>query len=328
MKIILSVPEHLKTVPMNTYVYETLVSMGHEVVVFNFGSTQFHTKILKKISKPAFISNLNRQLKKTIKTFKPDIFLTIFGFDHDKEILEYIRSKNILTICWWLNDPFQIKRSIEKASHYDYYFTNARGSLADYCNHGIQKAFYLPVGAFPLVHRKIAGTGHEYDISFVGDWGPARENILTELSRDFNISIFGPWIKKLGENSILRKKIARGGFFKPEEMVVIYSKSKIALNIHSWFGKWDYGTNPRVFEASGCGILQICDYKDEIPDLYEPDKEIVLYKTIEELKDKLRYFSLNQASRISIAENACLRTLKDHTYEKRLQEMFSICRLT
>ncbi len=37
MKILLSIPGHLKTVPMNYFITETLNSLGCHVKVFNFG---------------------------------------------------------------------------------------------------------------------------------------------------------------------------------------------------------------------------------------------------------------------------------------------------
>jgi len=328
MKILLSIPGHLRTVPMNDYVSLTLKAMGHDVKLFNFGAYRIYQKLVKGISKKSFLSHMNKKLKGLARSFKPDIFLTIFGFDHDSDTIGYLRSKGILTICWWLNDPFQLSRSIKQSGYYDYYFTNAKGSLSNYCQHGIKNVFYLPVGCYPPVHYKHLNVGKEYDICFAGDWGQTREKILSLLVADFNISIFGPWKKrKLSKDISLGNRIVKSRFFSPEEMVTIFNQSKIVLNIHSWFGKWEYGINPRLFEANGCGAFQICDYKKEIPELYEPEKEIVLYKSIEELKEKLSFFLSSEKERNDIAENGFLKTINCHTYEHRLKEMFTIAGL-
>lgn len=328
MKIVLSVPGHLRTVPMNNYVFQTLKAMGHDVKLFNFGVQGLYSRIVNKLSKKKFLFYINFRLKKLINTFKPHIFLTIFGFQHDAATIEYIKSKGILTICWWLNDPFQFRRSITQASIYDYYFTNSKGSLDDYKKGMFKNVFYLPVGCYPPLHRKLVDSNSKYDICFAGDWHPIREEILSMLAMYFKVSIFGPWKKKLHREAPLMRNIIKNGFFSPEEMVKIFNRSKIVLNIHTWFGKWNYGINPRLFEANGCGAFQICDYKDEIPKLYEPEKEIVLYKSIEELKEKLSFFLTREKERNDIAEKGFLKTINHYTYEHRLKEMFLIAKIS
>jgi spore maturation protein CgeB len=329
MKIILSFPGHLKTVPMSKYIRQSLIAMGHDVVLFNFGVHGVYPSILKKISNKRFFEYINNKLKILTDGFKPDIFLTVFGFDHDRATMEYMRKKGIVTVCWWLNDPFQFKRSAAQAGFYDYYFTNSKGSVDDYRKEGIENIFYLPVGCYPPVHRRLPEfQDKKYDICFAGDWHPVREEILSSIAVDFNVAIFGPWKDKIKKGSILIRHIEKNGGFSPEEMVRIFNQSKIVLNIHTWFGKWDYGINPRVFEANGCGSFQICDWKEEIPELYEIDREIVLYRSLDELKEKLSYFLYNEKERIGIAENTLLRTHREHTYEERLREMLSICKST
>jgi spore maturation protein CgeB len=325
MKILLSIPGHLNTVPMSRYVYETLKSMGHNVRLFDFGAHGLCQSLLKKISREGFLSHIDKVLIEAAKGFRPDIFLTIFGFDHRKIVIERMKSMGIITICWWLNDPFQFKRSVDRASVYDYYFINSKGNINAYRDAGVKNIFFLPVGCYPSVHKKLDNAEIKYDICFAGDWHPVREDILNSLARDFNIAIFGPWKKrKMNKNSVLVKNVVRQTIFSPEEMVRIFNQFRIVLNIHSWFGKWDYGINPRVFEANGCGSFQICDYKDEIPELYEPEKEIVLYKSMEELKEKLSFFLAHEKERNEIAENGFLKTINHHTYEHRLKEMFHI----
>lgn len=325
MKILFSFPGHLSTVPMNRYVLETLKDLGHDVEPFNFGVGGIYPRMLKKSSRYRFLSYIDSKLLTLAKRFNPDIFLTIFGFDHRKEIIDHLRAMGIITACWWLNDPFRLNRSLRQAVAYDYYFTNAKGSLDDYKRAGIKNVFFLPVGIFPSVHRKIENIAVKYDICFAGDWGPVREEVLTSLADDFNIGIFGPWKKKLKKRSPLAGNIKKGGHFSPEEMAMAFNQSRIVLNIHSWFGKWDYGINPRVFEANGCGSFQISDYKEEIPELYEPGKEIVLYKTTGELKEKLSFYLHNENERKSIASQGYMKTMRCHTYGQRLMEMLHIC---
>ena len=322
-KILLSFPGHLKTVPMNRYVYETFIKLGHDVASFDFGSKTIVDRMIKKLSKEQYYKHINNKLLKKIKKIKPDIFITIFGFDHDKETIRKIHDMGIKTACWWLNDPFQFERSLNQASFYDYYFTNSEGSVREYQEAGISQAYYLPVGCFEGVHKKDDTVEKIYDISFAGDHGPVREKVILELIKDFNISIFGPW-KNISKDSPINKYIVSRKFFTPEEMSTIFNQSKIVLNIHSWFEKSDVGINPRIFEANGCGAFQISDDKEEIKELYSIDEEIVVYKTIDELKKKLQQYLADDKARETIANSGYKRSLKDHTYDIRMNKMLSI----
>lgn len=317
MKILFAMPGHLKTVPMNRYVVGGLRGLGIEVEVFNYR---------RRLMSHRF---MNQYLKIRVTRSKPDLFLTLFGFDLDVEVLRFTRRKNIVSVCWWLNDPFQLERSLTKAGFYDFYFTNALGCIDQYKKKGIKKVFFLPLACDPEVHKKVELSEverrrFESDICFAGDWGPTREKILTELSRDFDLKIWGPWKKRISKDSALRSHL-QGGFFTPEEMVKIFNASKIILNIHSWFGKWDYGINPRVFEAPGCGGFQLCDWKMEIPELYKVDSEIACYTSIDELREKLSFFLGNENERQRIQQMGYKKTHEQHTYVHRLREMLNIC---
>lgn len=213
------------------------------------------------------------------------------------------------------------------AACYDFYFTNCSGSALEYKKRGIKEAYFLPVGIYPAVHKKIAGEPKKYDVCFAGDHKDIREQVLNELVKDFNVAIMGPWRKKLPKNSPLHSHLIGKKFFSAEEMIKTFNQSRIVLNIHTWFGKWDYGINPRVFEASGSGACQLCDQKLEIPELYKDGREIALYKTISELKEKITYYLANDEARATMGENALARSLQDHTYTKRMQEMFKIAGL-
>lgn len=328
MKIILAVPGHLKTVPMNSFVYQTLVSMGHEVEVFNFGTRYLPYRFIKTLSKNLFDAILERNLKNLVDTYRPDAFLTIFGFDLRKGIIEYIKSRKIITICWWLNDPLQIERSLKIAGLYDFYFTNARGTLKDYQQAGLKQVFYLPVGCYPAVHRKLPDAQKKHEVGFAGDWDPLRERILTELAQNFDIAIWGPWKDKVAQNSILQRCIRKNGFFTPEEMTRMFNESHLVLNIHKWFGRFTFGLNPRVFEAPGCGAFQLCDWKEELAEHYHLEKDLVAYNSLDELKEKMLFYLDNLRKAVEIAQNGFLRTHREHTYVQRLTEMFDRCGLS
>jgi len=310
---------------MNRYAHQALVEMGHEVVTFDFSSHGLYLRLLKKISTKRFLARLNQELVKLIKQEKPDLFLTIFGFNHSVEVVERVKSLGVPTACWWLNDPFQFERSAAKAGCYDHYFTNSRGSLALYAEKGINNVSFLPVGIYPPLHKRSPGLTKKWDICFAGDYKPVREEVLNAVASRFNLAIFGPWGNRIAKDSPLQKHIVSDKFFSPEEMVTMFNQSKIVLNIHTWLGKNEFGINPRVFEASGCGSLQITDFKEEITDFYQEDQEIVIYRSTDELLEKLAYYLEHEGEREVIAARAYDRTLRENTYQQRMEELLRVC---
>jgi len=322
-RILLTVPGHLKTVPMNRFVYETLKSMGHEVELFDTSAQTAIQKFHKSISKNGFYNKRNSQLLLKIKTFRPDLLFSIFGFDIHTEILDAIKGTETVSACWWLNDPFQYTKSIRKAPYYDYYFTNANATVAQYKKDGITNIHYLPVGIYPTVHRKIPKIDKSYDILFAGDYSPLREKIISDLLPEFKVAVFGPW-KKLPASSPVQKAIIDRNFFTPEKMNLLFNKAKIVLNIHTWMQKSTHGINPRLFEACGSGSFQITDDKDDISMLFNPGKELETYRDIETLKKKLDYYLTHENKREDIAQAGYRRVCEEHTYTQRMQRMLQI----
>jgi spore maturation protein CgeB len=329
MNILLTTPGNLRTVPMSRYVHETLSRMGHEVVLFDYSSgSGIYPRILRKLSEDGLVEFMDKRLMRLVEHTRPDVLLTIYGFNHSPAALDRLRAMGVPTACWWLNDPFQFDRSALKAGHYDFYFTNCRGVIPEYESRGLTNIHYLPVGIFPDVHRRLDGVPKSIDVCFAGDWSPLREDILGRVAVEFDVSIFGPWKKKLGKGSRLTGRLSGGKFFSPEQMARLFNGSKVVLNVHTWFGKYPYGTNPRVFEACGCGAFQISDRKQEITELYAEDEDIVLYDDADELCDKLGHYLRHDSERRRIADNAYVKTHARHTYAHRLEEMLKVCGLS
>jgi spore maturation protein CgeB len=328
MKFLVSIPGLAHTIPMNHYVPDALRSLGHEVVVFNHERDNWLEKIREKTSKKRFIDYKNRQLMELIEKEKPDVFFSIYGRIHGAEIIKKIKKKNIITASWWLNDPFELGFQLAPAAEYDFYFTNSLYTHDDYRAKGVKNIHFLPVGIMPDLHKPMTERKYKYDVLFAGDHKPNREEILVDLiQKGVKVAIMGPWRKrklKKENEEILAPFFINRGFFTPQQMVEAFQQSKIVLNVHTWLGIFDYGVNPRLFEASGSGAFQLCDDKKEISMLFEPQKEIVIYKKLEELPQLINYYLLHDKEREAIAEAAYQRVLRDHTYKQRMETVLSL----
>jgi SAM-dependent methyltransferase len=77
----------------------------------------------------------------------------------------------------------------------------------------------------------------------------------------------------------------------------------------------------RLFEATGCGALLITDYRPNLGQLFEIGREIVAYSSIDECITLVKYYLEHPDEAAEIAARGQERTLRDHTYTKRMHQM-------
>jgi spore maturation protein CgeB len=107
-------------------------------------------------------------------------------------------------------------------------------------------------------------------------------------------------------------------------MATYFSSAKIVLNFHTWYGDSSHGVNPRLFEAAGCRSVQVVDFKDEIPSLFDVNNEISIYNNTGELPKLIKDLLKNPAKREQLADLGQTRALKDHTYAARMKQMLDL----
>lgn len=127
-------------------------------------------------------------------------------------------------------------------------------------------------------------------------------------------------IPPITESSLLPLHKRMPSHFKPAvfgvEMYQIMKDSKIAVNIHADDSP-THASNMRLFEATGVGTCLITDWKENINELFEPDKEIVTYQSANECVEKIDWLLSHPREREEIAKAGQARCLRDHTYARR-----------
>ena len=104
------------------------------------------------------------------------------------------------------------------------------------------------------------------------------------------------------------------------DMYNLLHQSIITFNKHTDAAKGDVG-NMRMFEATGVGTCLLTDTGRNISDLFEEDKEVVTYRTIDEAVEKVNYLLDHPDEAEKIAKAGQARTLKDHTIMNRCQQI-------
>jgi hypothetical protein len=102
------------------------------------------------------------------------------------------------------------------------------------------------------------------------------------------------------------------GILPREKETKMMSRSKVGPNIHNSTGP----INLRTFYLPANGVMQICDNKSHLGKLFELNKEVVGFDTIEECIDLCRYYLEYDDERRKIAANGWKRVITDYTEEK------------
>lgn len=320
MRVLVAVPGNLRTVPMSRFVPDALAALGHEV-----RSVDYSLSLLEKLRSGAGpAAAVQSRMLRAIEDARPELFLTLYGVNISGGVLAHLRGRGVTTANWWLNDPFQFERATSILPAYDFAFTNARGSLEAYAARGLRNVHFLPTACEPSVHRPLPLLPPACDLSFAGDWSAMREQLIGWLAgQGVDVRIFGPWRRKLPRRSPLRVRLEHG-FFTPQRMAEIFAACKATLNIHTWRGRFDYGLNPRVFEAAACGVPQLVDWKRELDELFDEKERaaMLVYRSDEELLAKCRSLPAELREK-ALAASSSIR--ERHSYLARMRELLRVC---
>jgi spore maturation protein CgeB len=147
-----------------------------------------------------------------------------------------------------------------------------------------------------------------------------RINTIKEISEHFDMDL---WTQS--DTSMLPKVHNRGAANSNTMMPQIIKCSKINLNLTNLPIK--SGLPLRIFDLMACGGFVLSNYQIEIPELFVPDEDIVLYESIPDMLNKIEYYLSHDEERKAIAKNGYEKVKKYHSYDERLKLMFEVCGL-
>jgi spore maturation protein CgeB len=305
--------------------------MGHKVAVVEETPIHRHWNVLwagflTVVPKlfPKYEQRQQRRLVRAAEEFAPDLILLTHG-KLPPSVVGQLRTACSARMAVWYPDALvNLGRQYLLASDLDAWFFKD-----PYIAHVLRdklalNAFYLPEACNSLWHRRVdssPGDQRKYgcDLVTASNMYYYRAKSL-EMFLNYDMKIWGQsypsWL-----SSPLRA-IYQDEYVAEEEKARAYNAAKIVLNTMH-YGEIE-GVNCRLFEAAGCGAFQIADWKPALPDLFEPEKEIVTFRTQQELKEKVDFYLAHPKERREIADRAYARAHREHTYEMRLEKMFEI----
>lgn len=305
--------------------YDTLVRMGHEVEYFDFYSLYQEVGSVE----------MTKHLRERVEEYKPDLlFCFLYSDEYDPVLLQRITQEtNVVTFNWFADDHWRFESfSCKWAACFRYVSTTDQSSIPKYHAIGYKNVLLTQWGANTAIYRKM-DEPIEYDVSFVGQAHGDRPAIIRALQKQgISVDTRGTHWKvrrwhsygvRLGIISKKRyERIVNASRISQDEMVKVFQRSRINLNLSASSQLKENQIKGRNFEIPACGGFQLSGVAERLEEFFEPNKEIVLYRSFDELVDKIRYYLAHESERAEVAEEGYQRVLRDHTYEHRFRELF------
>lgn len=106
------------------------------------------------------------------------------------------------------------------------------------------------------------------------------------------------------------------------DQLKVFSATKINLNIT--LRSIETGVPLRVFDIMSRAGFVLTDYRADAPGLFEEDREIVMFKTPEEMLDKIDYYLAHDDQRKRIGQNGYRKVKECYSYEKQLEKIIKV----
>jgi spore maturation protein CgeB len=262
---------------------------------------------------PALLEYYGR-LERACEEGRIDVLLVNSNLPHHPDFIAGLRRRGIYAVYWTGDDPEGSRdwtvpyvRAYDMVLCWGVFYdenTRVRDKLLEW---GARRAEHVPFGLLDFKYEKdlkeedLAASKRPIDLVYVGVPAMKLDRLL-RLRRHFGrrLELYGKdWG---GFRGAARRLLDHGMLLCPRklsdaETLRTYRSAKIGFNMHQTYGP----SNLRTFELPANGVLQICDNPKGLSELFELDKEVVAFETLEEAVAKAEHYLAHDDERREIA---------------------------
>ena len=232
-----------------------------------------------------------------------DVFLNYGGLNLHPE---FLRQLSVFTVMVHFDDPENSEVVSKPVAHaYDLCLVCNRAEVDRYFEWGAKRAAFVPIGFRQtdydpsLTVEQVRAERRDIDLTLLCSREiPMRRARLDAIADAFPQGRF----HGLGWPA---------GFLPEEERVPLLRRTKVGINVHHTTGP----INVRLYALPANGVMQICDCKSFLGEIFEIGKEIVAYETTEEAIELCHYYLRHEDERREIAAAGFLRSVRDYSEE-------------
>lgn len=296
-----------------------LGDLGHSAVevVINAGFLQRQWAREHGVSARSEYQTLVEQ----VKSERPDVlYMQNMSYleDHQLNLLR----EHVRLIVGQIASPLP---SDQDLSGFDLIISSFPHFVRFFRNTGISSE-YLPLAFDPRVlsSPELTGVSATVPVAFVGGLSRAHSDgvkLLERVAEELPLTVWGYGAEILSPESPLRH-VHRGHAWGLD-MYRALASARLAINRHIDVSG-PFANNLRLYETTGVGTCLVTDNRENLAELFEPDREIVTYSHAEECVEKCRYLLEHEEERAAIALAGQRRTLSEHSYGHRMPALVDI----
>ena len=186
------------------------------------------------------------------------------------------------------------------------------------------KSEYFRIGFDERILSLLGNVNKDIDFSFVGGISHHHGGaipLLEYLTEQTAMRVFGYGADNLPLTSPICQ--CHYGEVWGLDMYRALARSRITLNRHINVAE-NNANNMRLYEATGIGTMLLTDRKDNLHQLFDIGNEVAAYSSKEEAAEMVRYYLDHSDEMAMVAKAGQARTLREHTYGQRMQELVPI----
>jgi spore maturation protein CgeB len=266
---------------------------------------------------------VRRGLLDAVDRFRPQLLFTILYQDQvPMDVLAELRDRrDILTFNWFCDDHWRFEDFTARyAPLFNACSTTATSALPKYASIGYENVIKTQWACNHHLYRPSGGPPR-FDVTFVGQPHGNRRKVISAVRRaGHNVHAWGQGWEE--------------GRLEQDDMIQVFSESRINLNLSNasvrrsrrrfWHSppRRTEQIKGRNFEIPGCGGFQLSGDADDLRSCFEPDREIVIFRSDGELTDAVGRYLRDDDQRRAVAEAGYRRTIAEHTYAHRFAAIF------
>lgn len=141
-----------------------------------------------------------------------------------------------------------------------------------------------------------------------------RQRLIRLISEHHPIDVY-----TRSNTTAIPKANIRGGCETLTEMPVIFNSSSININPTSKAIRT--GIPLRVFDIFACEGFILCNYQQEMCELFTPGEDFVYYDSMEQVPELIEYYLAHDKERKEIAHNGYMKVREGYSYTLRLNRL-------
>ncbi len=284
------------------------------------------TKIIHRLNPEIHYATINKLVLKEAKIFSPLFILVFKGMELFPQTIRELKSYCKIICNYNPDHPFEhfskgagnsnVRESIP---FFDVHFSYSN-SICNQLRENYQTdAYCIPFGYDEtLVSVKVNNHDIENQFLFIGAWDNERQRKLESISA-IELQLFGPqiWAKKIGATHRINYHSAPQ--YEQDYANACLNASGI-INLLRPQNMITDSHNMRTFEVPGYGGLLISERTSEQQYFFEEDNEAIFFEHIEELNEKLKFYSAQQSLVQKMKLQALNRSKKsNYSYRHRAE---------